>query len=622
MSNLIGAILQKSEDDAFVERLLDLVVQTGHDKIGADHLLAAWLGDGEAQPSRALARQGWDPAALSTLIAENIPTAETPELPPSILAAETLEPAFLQRCRDAELPELGQALVDTLSPAVVSMLQVGAALEPLQTAFSLAEAAPVSERPAPLRFFNGEGTVNRAVFTANALALVAAVEKTAAELGYARISLSQLFVGMVSEGVLRDYVAGFGVARLAALAELRRHLSKGHPVEAASFREDALSASVKRYVQRVEEKQVRTEAPAFDEILLASTLCEEASELLDSYWRSLQLDKHQAASLIATLKDDSPLNPPMETGLPDFDEMVEVLANRIIGQDEPIRQIMPVVRKWSLGFQFDDRPVGVLLFMGPSGVGKTELSKELARILYGDRKKLCFIEMNQMTEAHTVSMLIGSPPGFKGPDSGKLTDWIAQHPESIILFDEVEKAHEVCFDILLRLLSEGRVQDACGREYDATGNLIIMTSNIGQGQGLFESVCAQRQQDQGGEPNALNDPAIRNLLRYHFRPEFIGRLTNVILFNPLEQMDYLRIARIITDEMVAKMKEKGIAVEVKPEIYAYLAQEAGEREQGARALKALVDTELTNQVIQHVVAHKDADALTLTCDGGEIVIMG
>ena len=623
MNEYIAAIVGRNEDQEFRDSLLDLVTRTGHEFIKADHLLAALLLDRTTPQHRHLIRERLMPQELSSIIVDNLPVVDEPGLPPIKISESTLDPAFIECCNRSGYQNMGEALLDNLSLPVREILEFGSVIETLRAAFTTDGQGP-PQSSAKLDFFTPEGEINREIFTAQALSAIAAVEKTSKELGYTKISLPQLFVGLASQGIFKTYLNGFGSTQASAIEHISRHISKGARTEGVRFTRDTISGSVTNFVNLVVRLAAEQSAKAVTEVLLLVAFCQLDSELLAGYWRFCRLVPDHTRRMISLMKDESPVNPPQEPAVPDFDSIVERLRDRIVGQAQAISQIMPIVRKWMLGIYFENRPAGVVLFMGPPGVGKTELAKELAEILYADRKKLGTIEMNQMQQEHMVSKLIGAPPGYRGPQSGKLTDWIAQNPKSIILFDEIEKAHQNSFEVLLRLLSEGQIQDAYGREYDATRNLIIMTSNIGQNEGIFESIAFQRQQNERNEENPLTDSTIKALLARHFAPEFISRLINVVLFNPLGEEAFLQIAKNAVAKAIAEMTPqlRQAKIEIEERVYPHLAQQARQQGQGARAFRGLVDIEIVDRLIVHLSKSPEAKQLTIACRGAEIEVIG
>ncbi len=267
------------------------------------------------------------------------------------------------------------------------------------------------------------------------------------------------------------------------------------------------------------------------------------------------------------------------------------LARRVIGQDKALRAVADAIRRNRAGLSDPRRPLGSFLFLGPTGVGKTELAKALAEFLFNDEKSLTRIDMSEYMEKHAVSRLIGAPPGYVGyEEGGQLTEAVRRRPYSVILFDEVEKAHPEVFNVLLQTLDDGRLTDGQGRVVDFRNAIIIMTSNIGSELILeAESMEAVRAE-------------INNLLKLHFKPEFLNRIDEIVLFDRLSEAMIGAIAELRLDELAARLKERDISIEVLPEAKAFIASEGYDRRFGARPLKRAIQSLLENPLSRSILS--------------------
>jgi ATPases with chaperone activity, ATP-binding subunit len=226
----------------------------------------------------------------------------------------------------------------------------------------------------------------------------------------------------------------------------------------------------------------------------------------------------------------------------------EHLHNRVISQDEAINSVANTVRRSRAGLSDVNKPVGSFMFLGPTGVGKTELAKALAEFLFDDENSIVRIDMSEYMEKHTVSRLIGAPPGYVGyEEGGQLTEAVRRRPYSVVLFDEVEKAHQDVFNVLLQLLDDGRLTDGQGRTVDFKNTIVIMTSNIGSD--IIQSYSGQHYEEMKNN--------VMNLLKNHFRPEFLNRLDDIIIFHALNEADIIKIVNIQLGKLKNTLKEKG-----------------------------------------------------------------
>lgn len=283
--------------------------------------------------------------------------------------------------------------------------------------------------------------------------------------------------------------------------------------------------------------------------------------------------------------------------------MERELQNRIIGQNDAVRKIANTIRRSRAGIADPDRPIGSFIFLGPTGVGKTELTKALAEFMFDDDKALVRVDMSEFMEKHAVSKLIGAPPGYVGhDDSGNLTDTIRHRPYSVILFDEIEKAHPEVFNVLLQVLDNGRLTDAKGRTVNFKNTVIILTSNIGaeyidkmEKIGFSDGASDK---DQYKETKANVEKALKD----HFRPEFLNRLDDIVIFDILNEDAIKEIVQIQIDKVIARLGEKDIKLKISAPVLSYLAKEGYDPHYGARPLKRLIQNKILNAVAQLIIA--------------------
>ncbi|HMO02823.1 MAG TPA: ATP-dependent chaperone ClpB [Oligoflexia bacterium] len=278
-------------------------------------------------------------------------------------------------------------------------------------------------------------------------------------------------------------------------------------------------------------------------------------------------------------------------------ELEKHLASRVIGQEEALKVVVDAVLRSRAGIKDARRPIGSFLFLGPTGVGKTELAKALAWTLFDSESNLIRIDMSEYMEKFAVSRLVGSPPGYVGyEEGGQLTEAVRRKPYSVILFDEVEKAHPEVFNILLQILDDGRLTDSAGRTVDFKNTIIIMTSNIGSRE-LLEGVKGGEEISQG-----VID-AVRNELRRYFRPEFLNRVDETVIFKPLSSEELSRIAQLRVDELAERARERGVRIEVSEAARRYLAQKGYDPAFGARPLKRLIQKEVESEIARLILAN-------------------
>ena len=302
--------------------------------------------------------------------------------------------------------------------------------------------------------------------------------------------------------------------------------------------------------------------------------------------------------------------------------MENELRERVVVQDVAIKKISDVVRRSRAGISDPNKPIGSFIFLGPTGVGKTELTKTLAQFMFNDDKALIRVDMSEYMERHSVSKLIGSPPGYVGYDeSGNLTEAVRHRPYSVVLFDEIEKAHPEVFNILLQVLDEGRLTDAKGRVVNFKNTIIIMTSNLG-------SNFIEKMESLGFTNNSKKDEysqtkeKVLSALKDHFKPEFLNRIDDTIVFDILSMEVIRHIVDIKIKVISERLKGKGIDLEISPEALSYLAREGYNPHYGARPLVRLIQDKILNPVANFIISRgvKKGDTVYVTFKDSELVI--
>lgn len=286
--------------------------------------------------------------------------------------------------------------------------------------------------------------------------------------------------------------------------------------------------------------------------------------------------------------------------------MEEELGRRVVGQSEAVREVSDAVRRSRAGIADPNRPTGSFLFLGPTGVGKTELAKALAEFLFDDERAMVRVDMSEYSEKHSVARLVGAPPGYVGyEEGGQLTEAVRRRPYSVILLDEVEKAHPEVFDVLLQVLDDGRLTDGQGRTVDFRNSIMILTSNTGSQFLIDTDVPFNERKDQ-----------VLAVVRQQFRPEFLNRLDAMVMFNPLDRQELMRIARIQIEQLQGRLDERRISIELTEDAQQWLVNTGFDPIYGARPLRRLVQTAVGDKLAVAILSGdvKDGDSVTVGAD--------
>ena len=297
-----------------------------------------------------------------------------------------------------------------------------------------------------------------------------------------------------------------------------------------------------------------------------------------------------------------PMSKMLESELQKLDRMEDVLKKRIVGQDEAVRKISETVKRSRAGIADPNKPIGSFIFLGPTGVGKTELTKALAEFMFDDENALIRVDMSEYMEKHSVSKIIGAPPGYVGYDEGgSFTEKIRHRPYAVILFDEIEKAHPEVFNLLLQVLDNGRLTDAKGRTINFKNSIIVLTSNVGA-----QYIDRMQKIGFGGSEGAdsykeMKDK-VMNSLKDHFKPEFLNRLDDIIVFDSLSKQAIEEIAKLQVEVIVERLLQKEINLVVSPEVISYLGQIGFDPQYGARPLKRIIQNKILTPVASLMIS--------------------
>lgn len=396
-----------------------------------------------------------------------------------------------------------------------------------------------------------------------------------------------------------------------ALKKIQTHTK---PIELVSLEEQRSLAK--------QEKEAAVKKQDFEKASLAKKNEDKLTAEIKTVEKSFEKQMEKSATVgredIATILTEwtgIPANTLTKEEKERLKSLADDLKVYVKGQDEPIEKIAKAIRRAKAGLKDPNRPIGAFLLLGPTGVGKTELAKSLAKLVYGSEKSMIRFDMSEYMEAHTVAKMIGSPPGYVGyEDEGQLTKVLRRNPYSLVLFDEVEKAHPQVLNIMLQLFEDGRITDSKGRVIDAKNAIFLMTSNAGS------DVYSENKKSLGfgsaqNETKVLKDKVMARL-KDHFRPEMLNRLDGTLIFNKLTEDLMLDIAEKMVSDVVSQLEEQGFAVKVSKQVVEQLAKDGFDPEFGARTLRRKV-MEVKDLITDFVLENEDNKKLSVGIKQGE-----
>ncbi len=350
-------------------------------------------------------------------------------------------------------------------------------------------------------------------------------------------------------------------------------------------------------LQKQLQEQEKLAEEAKDSSLLRDKVNEEEISKIISRWTGIPVSKL------------------MESDREKLLNLEGILHKRVIGQDEAVTKVSEAILRSRAGIRDEKRPIGSFLFLGPTGVGKTELAKALAESLFDDEKNIIRIDMSEYMEKYSVSRLIGAPPGYVGyEEGGQLTEAVRRKPYSVVLFDEIEKAHPDVFNVLLQVLDDGRVTDSQGRTVDFKNTIIILTSNLGSNF-ILDGI-------ENGEISQSAKDSVNSLLKTSFRPEFLNRLDEIVFYKPLSKSEISGVVKLLLENLKSRLSEKHLGLEITPAAESFIIENGYDPIYGARPLKRFIQRKVETLVAKRIISTdpKPGTIFTVDCDGEKLIL--
>ena len=338
----------------------------------------------------------------------------------------------------------------------------------------------------------------------------------------------------------------------------------------------------------------------------AEKIAKEKKKLLRSNSKSNLTLTYEDIADVVSVWTKIPVSKLTESETNKLNKLESTLHKRVIGQDEAVSAVSRAVRRGRVGLKEPGRPIGSFLFLGPTGVGKTEVSKALAEAVFGSEDAMIRVDMTEYMEKHSVSKMIGSPPGYVGYDEGgQLSEKVRRNPYSVILFDEIEKAHPDVFNILLQVLDEGHITDSQGRKVDFKNTIIIMTSNAGAKEIMEPKHLGFLQEDTEKQDYEFMKSRVEEELKHSFKPEFLNRIDETIVFRALNKDDMVKIVSIMTKSLVKRCKDQmNLTLTIKPSVKKYIVEKAFDPKFGARPLRRKIQTDIEDALAEEILSKK------------------
>ena len=403
-------------------------------------------------------------------------------------------------------------------------------------------------------------------------------------------------IDLIDEAASRKKLGIFAGNKTAKKAEETRH-NLEEALEAALAEGDIEAAqALKKDLDKTDKKIEKTKHNMREKEQEQMLVTEEDVADVVSVWTKIPVSKITQTESQRLLK------------------LEEILHKRVVGQNEAVETVAKAIRRGRVGLKDPKRPIGSFLFLGPTGVGKTELSKALAEAMFGNENAIIRVDMSEYMEKHSVSKMIGSPPGYVGfEEGGQLSEQVRKNPYSVILFDEIEKAHPDVFNVLLQVLDDGRITDSQGRTVDFKNTILIMTSNIGA-QYLLDGI------EENGEIKQESQDMVMNELRGHFRPEFLNRLDEIIMFKPLTKGNIGGIINLIIDDLNRRLADKELTIELTDEAKHFIIENGYDPVYGARPLKRYIQKYVETLAAKLILAGDldSGDTIVIDVENGQL----